>query len=83
MQRYYRAAKLVRQVNVILLQNLHPRLFPIATEPILVNRRTRGLRGCGPNFSFPPVNVVSTAKPGRAWGPSLLTIPRRRAAVNG
>ena len=30
MQRYYRAAKLVRQVNVILLQNLHARLFPIA-----------------------------------------------------
>jgi [protein-PII] uridylyltransferase len=33
MQRYYRAAKLVRQVNVILLQNLHARLFPIPTEP--------------------------------------------------
>jgi [protein-PII] uridylyltransferase len=31
MQRYYRAAKLVRQVNVILLQNLHSRLFPIPT----------------------------------------------------
>jgi [protein-PII] uridylyltransferase len=34
MQRYYRAAKLVRQVNVILLQNLHARLFPISTEPV-------------------------------------------------
>jgi [protein-PII] uridylyltransferase len=33
MQRYYRAAKLVRQVNTILLQNLHARLFPIAGEP--------------------------------------------------
>ena len=32
MQRYYRAAKLVRQVNVILLQNLHARLFPIASR---------------------------------------------------
>ena len=32
MQRYYRAAKLVRQVNVILLQNLHARLFPIPTR---------------------------------------------------
>jgi len=33
MQRYYRAAKTVRQVNIIVLQNLHARLFPIATEP--------------------------------------------------
>jgi [protein-PII] uridylyltransferase len=32
MQRYYRAAKLVRQANVILLQNLHARLLPIASE---------------------------------------------------
>ncbi len=31
MQRYYRAAKLVRQVNVILLQNLHARLLPTTT----------------------------------------------------
>ena len=30
MQRYYRAAKLVRQVNTILLQNLHARLYPAA-----------------------------------------------------
>jgi [protein-PII] uridylyltransferase len=28
MQRYYRAAKSIRQINVILLQNLHARLFP-------------------------------------------------------
>ncbi len=36
MQRYYRAAKSVRQVNVILLQNLHARLFPaqLAVRPI-------------------------------------------------
>ncbi|HVE49374.1 MAG TPA: [protein-PII] uridylyltransferase [Casimicrobiaceae bacterium] len=34
MQRYYRAAKLTRQVNTILLQNLHARLFPIDREPI-------------------------------------------------
>ena len=33
MQRYYRAAKLVRQVNVILLQNLHARLFPTRPTP--------------------------------------------------
>ena len=33
MQRYYRAAKLVRQVNVILLQNLHGRLFPARSQP--------------------------------------------------
>ena len=33
MQRYYRAAKLVRQVNVILLQNLHARIFPVMAKP--------------------------------------------------
>ncbi len=33
MQRYYRAAKLVRQVNIILLQNLHARIFPTTTVP--------------------------------------------------
>jgi [protein-PII] uridylyltransferase len=33
MQRYYRAAKLVRQANVILLQNLQARLLPIPAEP--------------------------------------------------
>ena len=37
MQRYYRAAKIVRQVNVILLQNLHAHLFPIATEAVTVD----------------------------------------------
>ena len=34
MQRYYRAAKLVRQVNTILLQNLHARLYPAHTPPV-------------------------------------------------
>ncbi|MFO1310824.1 MAG: [protein-PII] uridylyltransferase [Burkholderiales bacterium] len=34
MQRYYRAAKLVRQVNTILLQNIHARLHPAAAEPV-------------------------------------------------
>jgi [protein-PII] uridylyltransferase len=33
MQRYYRAAKLVRQVNVIVLQNLHARLVPSTALP--------------------------------------------------
>jgi [protein-PII] uridylyltransferase len=33
MQRYYRAAKLVRQFNVIMLQNLHARLFPTELLP--------------------------------------------------
>jgi [protein-PII] uridylyltransferase len=33
MQRYYRSAKLVRQVNVIVLQNLHARLFPSTSLP--------------------------------------------------
>jgi len=36
MQRYYRAAKSVRQIGVILLQNLHARLFPaqLVVQPI-------------------------------------------------
>ena len=36
MQRYYRAAKSIRQLNVILLQNLHARLFPaeVMVRPI-------------------------------------------------
>jgi [protein-PII] uridylyltransferase len=33
MQRYYRAAKVVRQMNTILLQNLHGRLHPAQTPP--------------------------------------------------
>ncbi|HTL75819.1 MAG TPA: [protein-PII] uridylyltransferase [Casimicrobiaceae bacterium] len=33
MQRYYRAAKLVQQVNTVLLQNLHASLYPAATAP--------------------------------------------------
>ncbi len=37
MQRYYRAAKLVRQTSTILLQNLHARLHPAATAPIAMD----------------------------------------------
>ena len=37
MQRYYRAAKLVRQVNTLLLQNLHARLYPAATAPVPID----------------------------------------------
>ncbi|CAG1000379.1 partial Bifunctional uridylyltransferase/uridylyl-removing enzyme, partial [Burkholderiales bacterium] len=37
MQRYYRAAKTVRQVNTILLQNLHARLFPIPRDPVPID----------------------------------------------
>jgi [protein-PII] uridylyltransferase len=39
MQRYYRAAKSIRQVSVILLQNLHARLFPaqVSVRPIDAN----------------------------------------------
>jgi [protein-PII] uridylyltransferase len=37
MQRYYRAAKLVRQLNTILLQNLHARLFPADSDPIPID----------------------------------------------
>ncbi|MDQ6618280.1 MAG: [protein-PII] uridylyltransferase [Pseudomonadota bacterium] len=37
MQRYYRAAKLVRQLNIILLQNLHARIAPTTTAPTRLN----------------------------------------------
>ncbi len=37
MQRYFRAAKLVRQVNTILLQNLHASLYPAATSPVAID----------------------------------------------
>ena len=37
MQHYYRAAGLVRQANVILLQNLHARLFPPVAPPTPLN----------------------------------------------
>jgi [protein-PII] uridylyltransferase len=37
MQRYYRAAKLVRQVNTILLQNLHVRLDPEPAEAVPID----------------------------------------------
>jgi [protein-PII] uridylyltransferase len=41
MQRYYRAAKLVRQINTILLQNLHARLHPAATAPLPIDAEFR------------------------------------------
>jgi [protein-PII] uridylyltransferase len=39
MQRYYRAAKSIRQISVVLLQNLHARLFPaeLSARPINVD----------------------------------------------
>lgn len=37
MQRYYRATKVVRQVNTLLLQNLHAHLYPDATAPIAID----------------------------------------------
>jgi [protein-PII] uridylyltransferase len=37
MQRYYRAAKLVRQVNTVLLHNLHARLHPEASSPVPID----------------------------------------------
>ncbi len=37
MQRYYRAAKLVMQVNTVLLHNLHARLYPAAAEPLPID----------------------------------------------
>src|SRR5215471_17667565 len=37
MQRYYRAAKSIRQLNVILLQNLHARLFPAEVKVVPID----------------------------------------------
>lgn len=37
MQHYYLAARTVRQLNIILLQNLEAQLFPQADEPIAIN----------------------------------------------
>ncbi len=37
MQRYYRATKVVRQVNTLLLQNLHAWLYPAATAPVPID----------------------------------------------
>jgi [protein-PII] uridylyltransferase len=37
MQRYYRAAKSIRQLNVVLLQNLHARLFPAEVTVVPIN----------------------------------------------
>jgi [protein-PII] uridylyltransferase len=37
MQRYYRAAKIVRQINTLLLQNLHGRLYPAAVTPLVID----------------------------------------------
>jgi [protein-PII] uridylyltransferase len=37
MQRYYRATKVVRQVNTLLMQNLHMHLYPGATAPVAID----------------------------------------------
>ena len=37
MRRYYRAAKLVRQANTLLLQNLHARLYPATMAPVPID----------------------------------------------
>ncbi len=45
MQRYYRTAKLVRQANVILLQNLQARLLPIPAEPRRISDEFLAIEG--------------------------------------
>jgi [protein-PII] uridylyltransferase len=37
MQRYYRAAKIVLQINTLLLQNVHGRLYPAAVTPLVID----------------------------------------------
>ncbi|WP_293775710.1 [protein-PII] uridylyltransferase [uncultured Oxalicibacterium sp.] len=45
MQRYYRAAKAVTQLNTILLQNIEERLFPQMTSPVAINARFNEVNG--------------------------------------
>jgi [protein-PII] uridylyltransferase len=43
MQRYYRAAKIISQMNVIVLQNIESQLFPISATPVTINERFQSL----------------------------------------
>jgi len=45
MQRYYRAAKMVTQLNAILLQNIEAQLFPQMTSPVAINARFNEVNG--------------------------------------
>ncbi|GGI16577.1 [protein-PII] uridylyltransferase [Oxalicibacterium faecigallinarum] len=45
MQRYYRAAKAVTQLNAILLQNIEVQLFPQMTSPVAINARFNEVNG--------------------------------------
>ena len=45
MQRYYRAAHSVQQLNMILLQNLQTRLFPKPQLPVKINARFNEVNG--------------------------------------
>ncbi|HWU97365.1 MAG TPA: [protein-PII] uridylyltransferase [Oxalicibacterium sp.] len=45
MQRYYRAAKAITQLNAILLQNIEAQLFPQMTSPVAINARFNEVNG--------------------------------------
>jgi len=45
MQRYYRSAKMVTQLNAILLQNIEAQLFPQMTAPVAINARFNEVNG--------------------------------------
>ncbi|NMM26873.1 MAG: [protein-PII] uridylyltransferase [Glaciimonas sp.] len=45
MQRYYRAAKAVTQLNTILLQNIEVQLFPLPINPRAINERFNEVNG--------------------------------------
>lgn len=45
MQRYYRAAKTVTQLNVILLQNIEAQLFPQMISPVAINQHFNEVNG--------------------------------------
>ncbi len=61
MQRYYRAAKVVRQVNTILLQNLHARLYPAATR---AGRRSTTISSASTSCSTCATSALFETRPG-------------------
>ncbi len=79
MQRYYRAAKLVRQVNVIVLQNLHARLFPSTALPVPLDGRLPGRRRAARRARRGPVRAAPGGDARRV--PDAAASPRAQGHV--
>jgi [protein-PII] uridylyltransferase len=63
MQRYYLAAKMVTQLNTILLQNIEAQLFPQASSPVAINARFNEVSGlidiaADDTFETPPSAIL-------------------------